>query len=60
MALELRDDLTDGLATVSLDAILRRGFRREIFVDDSDASIARPLVSWLSTVAEIPIRPGPS
>ena len=56
-ALELRDDLTDGIATVSLDAILRPGFRREIFVDGSDARVARPLAAWLSGVADIPIRP---
>src|SRR5262249_676896 len=51
VALELRHDLTNGLATVSLDAIVGPGDRREIVVDDSHEAVARPFAEWLSTVA---------
>jgi hypothetical protein len=59
VALALRQEMVDDVSKVCLYAILRTGQRREIFADDSDAAVARPLAEWLSATADIPIRPEP-
>ncbi|MDG6103115.1 hypothetical protein Daura_16540 [Dactylosporangium aurantiacum] len=57
VALRLRDDETDDVPTVHLDAVVPPGHHSEIFHETDTGTRAEPLAAWLSAVTGLPVAP---